>query len=225
MSAPTIVNTSRKRAPLLFCKRLFDILASSAFLFFFSPLYLALFVLVKATSEGPALYKGIRMGQSGKLFTCWKFRTMCVDAEQRLAEVLTANPEMQQEWKTYFKLKNDPRLTPIGKFLRRSSLDELPQIWNVVKGELSLVGPRPIAIESEENAWEEIHRHFGGQTQKILSVKPGVTCIWQTRGRNLLTFEERIQMELDYIDQQSFWLDLKILFKTIPVVLFPKGAF
>ena len=225
MSASTVANTGRRGAPLLFCKRLFDLLASSAFLLFLSPLYLALFVLVKATSKGPALYKGLRMGQSGKLFNCWKFRTMCVDAEQRLQEMLTANPEMQAEWQTYFKLKNDPRLTVIGRFLRRSSLDELPQIWNVVRGELSLVGPRPIAIESEENAWEEIHQHFGQQTEKILSVKPGITCIWQTEGRNLLTFEERIQMELDYIDRQSFWLDLKILFKTIPVVLFPKGAF
>ncbi|NGX46441.1 MAG: UDP-glucose:undecaprenyl-phosphate glucose-1-phosphate transferase [Chlamydiae bacterium] len=224
MSAPTIVQP-RERTTLFFGKRLFDLSTSVAFLLCLSPLYLILILLVKVTSKGPALYKGLRMGKGGRLFYCWKFRTMCVDADERLHRLLSENPQMQKEWETFFKLKNDPRLTVIGKFLRRSSLDELPQIWNVVKGELSLVGPRPIAIESRENAREEIDHLFGEFTDKILSVKPGVTCIWQTRGRNLLTFQERIQLEIEYIDHQSFWLDLKILFKTIPVLLFPKGAF
>ena len=165
------------------------------------------------------------MGKVGKLFYCYKFRTMCVDAEERLKCLLSENPHLQKEWNTYFKLKNDPRLSPIGKFLRRTSLDELPQIWNVLKGDLSVVGPRPIAIDSAEDAQNEIRHHFGAATDKILSVKPGLTCIWQTRGRNLLTFAEHITLEVEYIESQSFWLDLKVIFKTIPILIFPKGAF
>ncbi len=180
---------------------------------------------IAITSPGPIFYKGLRMGHRGRLIYCWKFRTMCVDAETRLQEVLQSDPLLLSEWKAYFKLKKDPRLTSIGKFLRKSSLDELPQFWNVLKGELSVVGPRPIAIEDSSRAEEEIRGYFGDKTDKILSVKPGITCIWQTLGRNLLTFEERIRLEEQYVDQQSLLLDLKIILKTIPVVLFPKGAF
>ncbi len=165
------------------------------------------------------------MGQYGKLIECWKFRTMCLNADEKLHQILQTCPELNEEWKKYFKLKNDPRLTPIGKFLRKSSLDELPQIWNVLKGDLSVVGPRPIAIENREKAQEEIRHHFGDKTEKILSVKPGLTCIWQIKGRNLLTFQQRILLEEKYVDSQSFGLDLFIILKTIPIVFFPKGAF
>lgn len=206
-------------------KRAFDLLFSSLFILIGSPIYLLLMILVKCTSPGPIFYKGLRMGQKGKLIDCWKFRTMCLDADEKLHKILQTNPALNEEWKKYFKLKNDPRLTPIGKFLRKSSLDELPQMWNVLKGDLSIVGPRPIAIENRERAYEEISKHFGSKTEKILSVKPGLTCIWQTCGRNLLTFEERILLEEKYVDTQSFLLDLQIILKTIPVLLFPKGAF
>lgn len=206
-------------------KRIFDILFSSLFLLIGSPIYILLMVFVKCTSPGPIFYKGLRMGQNGKLIGCWKFRTMCVDAEEKLHLILQSDPKLNEEWKKYFKLKNDPRLTPIGKFLRKSSLDELPQMWNVLKGDLSVVGPRPIAIENPEKAYEEISHHFGDKTAKILSVKPGLTCIWQTCGRNLLTFEQRILLEEQYVDKQSFLLDLQIILKTIPILLFPKGAF
>jgi undecaprenyl-phosphate galactose phosphotransferase len=182
-------------------------------------------LLVKITSPGPIFYKGLRMGQKGRLIYCWKFRTMCIDADARLNQILKSDPILLKEWQTYFKLKKDPRLTPIGKFLRKTSLDELPQFWNVWIGDLSIVGPRPIAIEHPERAHEEIRGHFGEKTEKILSVKPGITCIWQTKGRNLLTFEERILLEEQYVDQQSLLLDLKIILKTIPIVIFPKGAF
>lgn len=221
----TSMACSSNRARYAFGKRLFDICSSFAFLLGLSPLYFLLILLVKVTSPGPVFYKGLRMGKEGNLFYCWKFRTMCMDAETCLRDLLATNPHLQQEWATYFKLKNDPRLTPIGKFLRRTSLDELPQIWNVLKGDISVVGPRPIAIESREEAWKEIQEHFGEFTEKILSVKPGITCIWQTRGRNLLTFAERIHLEVEYIEKQSFWLDLKIIFKTIPILIFSKGAF
>ena len=206
-------------------KRLFDILFSSCVLICGSPLYLLLILLVKCTSKGPVFYGGLRMGQSGKLMYCWKFRTMCVDAEQRLQALLDNDQQLKEEWQTYFKLKNDPRLTRIGKFLRKSSLDELPQFWNVLTGDLSVVGPRPIAIDDAAQAKVEIHRHFGEKTDKILSVRPGLTCIWTTCGRNLLTFEERIRLEEQYVDTQSFLLDLMIIFRTIGIVIFPKGAY
>lgn len=206
-------------------KTIFDFLFSTLFLLLALPIYLLIMVLVKCTSPGPIFYKGLRMGRDGKLFECWKFRTMCVNADEKLHHILQTNPQLNEEWKTYFKLKNDPRLTPIGKFLRTASLDELPQMWNVLKGDLSIVGPRPIAIENPQNAREEIRKYFGDKTDKILSVKPGLTCIWQTRGRNLLTFEERILLEENYVDSQSFLLDIQIILKTVPVILFSRGAF
>lgn len=190
-----------------------------------APFFLSVMFLIAITSRGPIFYKGLRMGHKGKLIYCWKFRTMCLDADARLKQILESDPALLSEWQAYFKLKKDPRLTHIGKFLRKTSLDELPQFWNVLKGDLSVVGPRPIAIEDAQRAYEEIRRHFGDKTEKILSVKPGITCIWQTLGRNLLTFEERILLEERYVDEQSLLLDIKIILKTIPVVLFPKGAF
>ena len=196
-------------------KRIFDLLFSISLLTLGLPIYFLVALLVKCTSPGPVFYKGLRMGQHGKLIECWKFRTMCLNAEEKLQHILKTHPALNEEWKKYFKLKNDPRLTPIGKFLRKSSLDELPQIWNVLKGDLSVVGPRPIAIEHKEAALEEIRCHFGDKTDKILSVKPGLTCIWQIKGRNLLTFQERILLEEKYVDTQSFGLDLFIILKTI----------
>lgn len=206
-------------------KRAFDICFSLSVLIIGSPIYLLLILLVFCTSPGPIFYGGLRMGKNGKLIKCWKFRTMCTDAEARLQRMLDENPRFREEWEKYFKLKDDPRLTPIGKFLRKTSLDELPQFWNVLTGDLSVVGPRPIAIEHPEDAEREIRKHFGDKTEKILSVKPGLTCIWQTRGRNLLTFEERILLEEKYVESQSFLLDLALIAKTIPVILLSKGAF
>jgi len=206
-------------------KRLFDICFSGCVLLFGAPVYLLLMGLIKLTDPGPAFYKGARMGQGGKIIYCWKFRTMCVDAEKKLQAILESDPEMLQEWKMYHKLKNDPRLTKMGNFLRKSSLDELPQFWNVLKGDLSVVGPRPIEIKKLEQAASEIREKYKEKTEKILSAKPGITCIWQTQGRNLLTLEQRAILEEKYIDTQSFFLDLKIILKTICILLFPKGAY
>ncbi|MCI0382537.1 MAG: sugar transferase [Chlamydiae bacterium] len=206
-------------------KRFFDIFFSSICLTFGSPLYLLIMVLTFLSSKGPIFYGGWRMGQHGKLIKCWKFRTMCVDADAKLQSILQENPFLKKEWAIYNKLKDDPRLTWIGKFLRKTSLDELPQFWNVLKGDLSIVGPRPIVIEDLQNAEIEIRKYFGEKTDKILSVKPGLTCIWQVKGRNLLTFQERIAFEEKYIDSQNFVLDMKIIFKTIKILIFPKGAF
>lgn len=206
-------------------KRVFDLFFSGSILLLGSPLFLLLIVLVKLTSKGPAFYKGLRMGQNGQLIYCWKFRTMCIDAETKLNEILAKDPKLKTEWETYHKLKKDPRLTKVGHFLRKSSLDELPQFWNVLKGDLSVVGPRPIEIKNPKAADQEIRERYREKTDKILSLKPGITCIWQVRGRNELTFAQRAEMEEEYVDTHCFRLDLKIILKTIGVLLFPKGAY
>lgn len=150
---------------------------------------------------------------------------MVQNAERHLGDILAKDKELRAEWETYHKLKEDPRLTKVGKFLRRTSLDELPQFWNVLKGDLSVVGPRPIEIRCPEQAELEIREKYLDKTDKILSVKPGITCIWQTCGRNLLPFEKRAELEEKYVDCQSFWLDLQIILKTVYIVFFPKGAY
>lgn len=143
---------------------------------------------------------------------------MKANAEEILEDLLKKDPILKEEWLKFWKLKNDPRITSIGRFLRKTSLDEFPQFWNVLKGNLSVVGPRPVVQE-------EITRYFGKSAAKVLSVRPGITGLWQVSGRNNLSMEERVKMESDYIDQKSFFFDLKIILKTIPVMLFSKGAY
>jgi exopolysaccharide production protein ExoY len=199
-------------------KRTFDVLFSLGAMLFFVPLGLIIALLIKLTAPGPVFYSSKRVGKDGQPILCWKFRTMIQDADKKLLELLRENPKLKQEWDIYFKLKDDPRISGIGKILRKTSLDELPQFYNVLKGDLSVVGPRPVTEE-------EIRKYFGPKAPKILSVRPGLTGIWQTSGRSLLTFEERIQLEESYIDRQSLTLDLRIIFKTIPAMFFTKGAF
>lgn len=199
-------------------KRIFDICFSLGALLFFFPLALGIAIAIKLNSPGPLFYGSQRVGQGGRSFLCWKFRTMYADADIKLKDLLEKNPEMRQEWETFYKLKNDPRITAVGRFLRRTSLDELPQFWNVLLGDLSVVGPRPVTEE-------EVVRYFGIKAEKILSVRPGLTGLWQTSGRSLLTFEERIKLEESYIDHQSMALDLRIICKTIPMLIFAKGAY
>lgn len=199
-------------------KRLFDIIFSSLAILFFLPLGIIVALLIKLSSSGPIFYASKRVGKNGHSIFCWKFRTMCLNAEQKLKSLLEENTDLKQEWETFFKLKNDPRVSAVGKFLRKISLDELPQFWNVLKGDLSVVGPRPVTEE-------EVQKYYGERAAKILSVRPGLTGIWQTSGRNLLIFEERTKLEESYVDQQSLTLDLRIIFKTIPMIFFAKGAF
>lgn len=149
--------------------------------------------LIKVTSPGPVLYVCRRVGRHGKAIDCWKFRTMCQNADQMLKELLAQDPVIRLEWETYYKLKDDPRINSVGRFLRKTSLDELPQFWNVLMGDLSVVGPRPVTEE-------EIEKYFKEKKEKILSVRPGLTGIWQTSGRSLLTFEERVKLEESYVD-------------------------
>lgn len=144
---------------------------------------------------------------------------MYPDAAEKLHQLLASRPDLKQEWEQHFKLKQDPRITRIGAFLRKTSLDELPQLWNVLKGDLSLVGPRPVVPEEAEKFFKE-------KTSKILSVRPGLTGLWQVSGRSdLQSYQTRISLDEFYVDHQSFWLDLQLIYKTIPAVLFAKGAY
>ena len=207
-------------------KRMFDITFSLTVLICLSPLYLLLFFLIKFTSDGPVFFKSRRLGRGGKVIECLKFRTMYKDAESRLSDLLASNPEMADEWNKYYKLKNDPRITPIGKMMRKTSLDELPQFINVLKGDLSVVGPRaPALIGPPESFMQEIKHIYGPSYAKILSVRPGITGIWQISGRSSIALEEKRILEASYAETRTFWQDLLVVFKTIPAVFSSKGAF
>ncbi|MBS0620461.1 MAG: sugar transferase [Verrucomicrobia bacterium] len=208
-------------APELRGKRVFDILFSLCALIAGLPLFLLVALLVKISSKGPILYCSKRLGQSGRLFRFWKFRSMYCDSDRRLRALLRENPQLQEEWNDFFKLKNDPRLTPVGKFLRKTSLDELPQFWNVLIGDLSIVGPRPYLPREADT----IRKILGKDFDKLFSIRPGLTGIWQTSGRSFLPFEQRVLLDLSYVGECSFLFDLRLIGKTIPMLLFPKGAF
>lgn len=194
-------------------KRALDVMASALFLLTMSPVYLLIALVVKLEDGGPAFFAQTRVGEGGRLFTMYKFRSMCLNAEARLTELLDQN---QHSEGVVFKIKNDPRLTRVGKWLRRLSLDELPQLFNVLRGDMSLVGPRPpvpreVALYSLED-------------RRRLLIKPGITCFWQIGGRSEIDFSDQVRLDVQYIEAQSFWLDIKILIKTVPAVLSGKGA-
>jgi exopolysaccharide biosynthesis polyprenyl glycosylphosphotransferase len=198
-------------------KRAFDIAASGFAILVFAPLFAVIAAVIKLTSEGPVFFGQKRSGLNGRDFKVWKFRTMVPDAEKKLGELLKKN-EMSGPSAvpgSVFKLKEDPRITPIGHFLRKTSLDELPQFWNVLIGDMSIVGPRPLFGVKQYDQRLHVRR---------LSVKPGITCTWQISGRNEVDFAEWMRMDLDYIDSWSLWTDLWICLATLPAVLFRKGA-
>jgi exopolysaccharide biosynthesis polyprenyl glycosylphosphotransferase len=197
----------------LFLKCILDSTISLFLLVFLTLPFVAVSILIKFTSPGPVFFSQERVGLNKRRFRIYKFRTMVRNAEQ-LMEQLEALNEVSGP---VFKIKNDPRLTPIGKFLRRTSIDELPQLFNVLKGEMSLVGPRPMAIRDFEGFSEDWQR-------RRFSVRPGITCLWQVSGRNLIPFQKWMEMDMQYIEQWTFWLDLKILARTIPAVLKGIGA-
>jgi exopolysaccharide biosynthesis polyprenyl glycosylphosphotransferase len=197
----------------LFMKRLFDFFISGITLLCLSLFFLIIAVIIKTTSKGQVFYRQQRCSLYGRKFTLYKFRTMTVDAESKLKELIPFN-EMNGP---VFKMTNDPRITKAGKWLRRFSLDELPQLWNVFKGDMSLVGPRPPIPDEVEN--------YNDWQRRRLSMRPGITCLWQVSGRSKISdFNEWMKLDLDYINNWSLWLDIKILIRTIPVVLFGIGA-
>ena len=195
-------------------KRLIDIVASILLLIVLTPLFAVIMLLIYQSSPGPVFYKQTRVGRWGKLFTMWKFRSMYPDADARLKEMMAQN---EMSGGVIFKMKNDPRIIPVGRFIRKASIDELPQLWNVLKGDMSLVGPRP-ALPSEVN-------QYSLQDRQRLEVIPGITCIWQVSGRSDIPFPQQVQLDVQYIQSQSVWLDIKLLLQTIPAVLLSRGAY
>jgi Undecaprenyl-phosphate galactose phosphotransferase WbaP len=181
------------------------------------PFLLTIALLIKLSSPGPALYKHKRLGQNGKEFQVYKFRSMVVNADEKLKAMLEKDPKLRAEWDISYKLKDDPRITRVGKFLRRTSFDEFPQLINIIKGEMSLVGPRPITQD-------EVDR-YGEDFRRIFSVKPGLTGLWQVSGRSDTDYEERIAYDSYYLQSWSVWIDLWVLYKTMGVVFRGKGAY
>ena len=182
-----------------------------------SPILLAIGIWVYRDSPGPIIFKHRRIGKNGREFACYKFRSMCADADIKLKELLETDPQARAEWDRDFKLKDDPRITKSGAFLRRTSLDELPQIFNVLKGEMSLVGPRPIIRE-------EIPR-YGKYIKDYYMVRPGITGMWQTSGRSDIDYDERVQMDTWYVRNWNIWFDIVLLWRTFKVVINGKGAY
>jgi exopolysaccharide biosynthesis polyprenyl glycosylphosphotransferase len=197
----------------LLAKRAVDTVVSLAALIVLAPLMVTVAILIKVTSPGPVFFAQDRVGMNQRRFRIYKFRSMCIDAEEKKKELAHLNEIADGP---AFKMKNDPRITKIGRFIRKTSIDELPQLFNVLHGEMSLVGPRP-PLPDEVKKYEWLFR-------KRLSVKPGITCVWQISGRSNITFERWMEMDNEYIENWSIWLDIKILFKTVPAVLLGRGA-
>ena len=208
---------NRLKRPLdRWTKLLFECVIATLAVIFLLPLFIVLAVLVKCSSPGPVIYRARRLGVNGKPIEVWKFRTMYKDADERLAKILAENPELKKEWDENFKLKNDPRVTPLGKIMRKTSLDELPQFVNVLRGEMAVIGPRPI-VEKEI-------AYYGPHYEVFSRVKPGITGFWQVSGRSDTTYERRIELDMYYINNWSIWLDYYIFLKTVKEVLICRGA-
>jgi lipopolysaccharide/colanic/teichoic acid biosynthesis glycosyltransferase len=197
-------------------KRAMDVVIAGAALLVVAPAFLVLLWLVRADG-GPALFGHMRVGRGGRLFPCLKFRSMVVDSQARLDALLAADPEARAEWEATRKLRQDPRVTPIGAFLRKTSLDELPQLINVLRGEMSLVGPRPVQMA-------ELDRFYGAAAAHYISVRPGITGLWQVSGRSSTSYATRVALDVAYVARPSLWQDIRILVRTPFAVLSRKGA-
>ena len=194
------------------CKRTIDIIGAGLVLILLSPIIAVVACAVKVTSKGPIFFSQKRVGKNGELFEMYKFRSMVVNAEE-----LKGNLEDQNEMSgPMFKIKDDPRVTKVGKFIRKTSIDELPQLWNVLKGDMSLVGPRPSLPKEVEQ--------FDNWMFKRLSVRPGLTCYWQVSGRNNIDFEDWMKLDCRYVDERNLWIDIKLIFKTVFVLFGDKNA-
>lgn len=199
-----------------FLKRTVDVTASAAALLVLSPIFLVTTLAIRKDSDGPAMFTQQRIGKDGKLFDIYKFRTMVPDADKKLFELLERDEEAREEYRINKKLKNDPRITKVGNFLRKTSIDELPQLINVLKGDMSLVGPRPYLPREMDD--------MEGYYDTIIESKPGITGLWQVSGRSNTTFEERMEFDLQYNDNKSFMYDMGLLFKTVGAVINKDGA-
>lgn len=207
-------NLIKQSLSLRICKRIIDIVGSFCGLLLLSPVFLVVALLIrKEDPKGAVVFSQKRVGKDGRLFTMYKFRSMCTDAEEQLKNLV----EFNEVEGAMFKMKEDPRVTKIGKKIRKTSIDELPQLLNVLKGEMSLVGPRPpLQREVCEYTEHDLQR---------LTVKPGCTGLWQVRGRNDVHFDDMVEFDLEYIETQSIWNDIKIIFQTVKVMVLSKGAY
>ncbi len=197
-----------------FVKRAFDVFVSGGLMLLLSPVFLATYLAIRLTSPGPAFFSQTRVGRYGRHFKFWKFRSMRIDAESMKKSLMSENESGDG---VIFKMKKDPRITPVGRFIRKFSIDELPQLWNVLKGDMTLVGPRPpVPSEVAEYTLED---------RKRLNVIPGLTCTWQVSGRSEIPFREQVRLDKEYIRTHGFWNDLKILAKTVPAILTGRGAY
>lgn len=201
----------------IFIKRIFDFIVGFILLVMFFIPIIIISIIIRTSSKGPAIYSQERIGMGNKPFKCYKFRTMHQDAEERFNDIIKSNPHALSEWENHYKLKNDPRVTGIGDFLRKTSLDELPQLFNVLKGEMSLVGPRPVTRR-------EIEEHYKEDANLCFSVPPGITGLWQVSGRSDTTYEQRIALDSWYVRNWNLWLDIVILLKTVRIVIKREGA-
>jgi len=198
-------------------KRLFDVAISLSALVFLLPIFLIISLMIKLSDGGPVFYRHTRCGLGGKPFACYKFRTMRTEADNYLAKMLKADKILAEEWAHHQKLKNDPRITRLGLLLRKTSLDELPQIFNILRGDMSVIGPRPVTFE-------ELPR-YGRSLIYYSAARPGITGLWQVSGRNDTSYEDRVAFDADYVSGWTMGKDIEILMRTIPVVLLAKGAY
>ena len=213
---------SRKKKALKFYKyfkKFSDLFLSFFILIFCLPLFLIISLLIKLSSRGPIFFSQERIGKNNTRFKCLKFRTMHPEAKDILENLLMKDEKLKIEFEQTHKIKNDPRITKIGKLLRKTSLDELPQFINVLKDEMSIVGPRPIVKEEKKK--------YGKNFKKVLSIKPGITGLWQVSGRNNLTYKKRVMLDINYVENYNLIMDIRILIRTFGVILFPldRGAY
>lgn len=208
-----VTKKEKKRYGYLFLKRFFDLFFSSLAIILLIPIFLVTVIAIKIDSLGPAIYSQQRAGKNVKIFKMYKFRSMCVDADELLKDLQDQN----EKDGPVFKIANDPRVTKVGRVIRKISIDELPQLINILKGDMSIVGPRPPLLS-------EVEQYTPYQMQR-LAVKPGLSCYWQISGRSDVSFEEWVELDLKYIKERSLWTDLKIILKTVPAVLFGRGAY
>lgn len=197
-------------------KRMLDIFVSIVGILFFGPIMLGFAIAIRLSDGGPAVFSQWRRGQDGQMFRCYKLRSMVPDAAERLTNLLAKDVEARHEWNLTQKLQKDPRITRIGRFIRKTSIDELPQFFNILKGDMSLVGPRPI-VEKEV-------RRYDTHIVDYDKVRPGLTGLWQVSGRSEMSYSERVALDVKYANERTFWGDIKIALLTIPTVLFSRGA-
>lgn len=207
------VKTKISKKVYIKIKRVIDVILASVALILLSPLFAIIAIAIKIDSKGPIFFAHKRIGKNGKIIKLYKFRSMVINAEELIKSF---TPEQMREYKENYKLTNDPRITKVGKFLRKTSLDELPQLINIINGDLSIIGPRPVVADELEK--------YGVNKDKFLSVTPGLTGYWAANGRSNTTYEQRMEMELYYIDNLSLKMDIKVFFKTILSVLKKEGA-